>query len=63
MSLADLVPVKPNSNLISNALEEALSVAESLGGQADPLAGASAGQSDHVLCTEEGDILCSSLLL
>ena len=49
--------------LVSYALQETLSVAEALGGQTDPLAGAGAGQGDHVLGPEEGDILCSPLLL
>ena len=50
-------------DLIGNALKEALPVAEPLGGEADPLAGARAGQGHHVLSSEEGNILCSSLLL
>lgn len=34
--------------LIRNILQEAVTVAESFGGQADPLSGSSAGQAHHI---------------
>ena len=49
-------------DLIGNALKEALPVPEPLGGEADPLAGAGAGQGDHVLGAEEGNVLGPALL-